>query len=82
MRVRNWLIVNVLLLAGLRRGELMLLECRALKSDIDADTGDLIYWLDVTTTTELDPRHSAPSIKTAPSHRQVPVSGTPLQHDR
>jgi integrase len=34
VRVRNWLIVNTLLLAGLRRGELMLLECAALRSDI------------------------------------------------
>lgn len=51
VRVRNWLMVNVLLLAGLRRGELMLLECGALKSDIDVDTGDLVYWPDVTTNT-------------------------------
>ncbi len=74
VRMRNWLIVNLLLLAGLRRGELMLLDCGSLKSDIDVDTGDLVYWLDVTETAEFDPRHSAPSIKTAQSHRQVPVS--------
>jgi integrase len=74
VRVRNWLIVNLLLLAGLRRGEMMLLECSSLKSDVDAETGDLVYWLDVTTTTEFDPRHTAPSIKTETSHRQVPVS--------
>lgn len=73
-RVRNWLIVNLLLLTGLRRGELMLLECGSLKSDIDVDTGHTVYWLDVTTTAEFDPRCTKPSIKTGQSHRQIPVS--------
>ncbi|SPS02598.1 hypothetical protein [Cupriavidus taiwanensis] len=31
VRARNWLIVNLLLLAGLRRGELMLLDCASLR---------------------------------------------------
>lgn len=75
IRVRNWLIVNLLLLAGLRRGELMLLACDSLKADVDLDTGELMYWLDVTTVYEEDPRSTRPSIKTRLSHRQVPVSG-------
>src|ERR1700676_3882609 len=74
VRARNWLVVTLLLLAGLRRGELMLLECASLRSDVDAETGNHIYWLDVTTTAEFDPRHSTPAIKTEQSHRQVPVS--------
>jgi integrase len=74
IKERNWLIVNLLLLAGLRRGELMLLETGSLKSDVDTETRETVYWLDVTTTTEHDPRSSAPSMKTEHSHRQVPVS--------
>lgn len=74
VQTRNWLIVNLLLLAGLRRGELMLLECGSLKSDVDLETCEVVYWLDVTTTTEHDPRSSSPSMKTEHSHRQVPIS--------
>ncbi|MDR5777715.1 MULTISPECIES: tyrosine-type recombinase/integrase [unclassified Caballeronia] len=71
---RNWLIVNLLLLAGLRRGELMLLETSSLRADVDIETRETAYWLDVTTTAEYDPRSSAPGMKTDHSHRQVPVS--------
>jgi integrase len=73
-RARNWLIVNLLLLVGLRRGELLLLACTSLRSDVNTETGDLIYWLDVTTAAEVDWRHSRPAIKTEQSHRQVPIS--------
>lgn len=74
VRARNWLILNLLLLAGLRRGELMLLECDSLKSDVDIETYEVVYWLDVTTTIEHDQRSSSPSMKTEQSHRQVPIS--------
>ncbi|MGJ7571572.1 tyrosine-type recombinase/integrase [Variovorax sp. RB2P76] len=74
IRWRNWLIFNLLLLAGLRRGEAMLLRCDSLKRDIDPDTGKWVNWLDVTTSFEKDPRSSRPSMKTAHSHRQIPIS--------
>lgn len=74
IRARNWLIVNLLLLAGLRRGELLLLACDSLRSDVDPDSGELMYWLNVREAFDEDPRATRPSIKTEYSHRQVPVS--------
>ncbi len=62
-RWRNWLVLNLLLLCGLRRGEAMLLTADSLKRDAD-----------VTTTADEDPRARRPSIKTEESHRQIPVS--------
>ncbi|MCZ8112338.1 MAG: tyrosine-type recombinase/integrase [Betaproteobacteria bacterium] len=73
-RWRNWLIVNLLLLLGLRRGELLLLTIDALKQDVDPETGQLVCWLDVTTVDDEDERSTKPSIKTETSHRQIPVS--------
>ncbi len=74
IRERNWLIVNMLLLVGLRRSELMLLTCDALKSDVDVQSQIPVYWLDVTTTEEPEIRSTAPSMKTEQAHRQVPIS--------
>jgi integrase len=74
LRVRNWVIVNLLLLAGLRRAEALLLTCDSLKEDVDPDTGELVRWLDVTDARDQDPRSTKPSIKTVLSHRQIPVS--------
>lgn len=74
IRWRNWLIVNLLLLAGLRRGEAMLLQVESLKRDIDPDTGKWLQWLDVTESDETDARTTKPSMKTLQSHRQIPVS--------
>jgi len=73
---RNWLIFNLLLLCGLRRGEVLLLATDSLKHEVDSDTGEVIYWLDVTSTldAETDRRCSKPSIKTEDSNRQVPIS--------
>lgn len=71
---RNWVIVNLLLLCGLRRGEAMLLQCDSLKSEVDHDTGEIVNWLDVTTCYDFDPRSTVPGIKTEASHRQVPIS--------
>lgn len=73
---RNWLILHLLLLCGLRRGEAMLLTVDALKQDVDPDTGEWVYWLDVTTTEGDDPRATRPSVKTDESHRQIPVSAS------
>lgn len=74
---RNWLILNLLLLCGLRRGEALLLQVTSLNSDVDPTSGTIIYWLDVTNTEdeEEDLRHTRPSIKTEASHRQIPVPG-------
>jgi len=74
-RLRAWLMVNLLLLCGFRRGEMLLLAVDALKHDVDPATGDMAHWINVTTTDEdVDRRSTRPSIKTAQSHRQVPVS--------
>jgi Amidohydrolase family len=54
-RVRNWLIVNLMLLAGLRRGEALLLACDSLKEDVDPESGEVVRWLDITTVFENDP---------------------------
>ncbi|MGH7428019.1 MAG: tyrosine-type recombinase/integrase [Candidatus Methylomirabilaceae bacterium] len=74
VRLRNWLIVHLLVLGGLRRGELLLLVLDSLKHDVDHKTGQITYWLDVTNTDEDDDRATRPSIKTEASHRQVPIS--------
>lgn len=71
---RNWLILLILLLCGLRRGEALLLTVDALKHDVDTQTGEFRYWLDVTSTGDDDTRATKPSMKTAESHRQVPIS--------
>lgn len=71
---RNWFVINLLLLCGLRRGEVLLLEEDSLKQEFAQETGEQKYWLDVTTFFESDPRATTPSMKTAQSHRQIPVS--------
>lgn len=75
VRWRNWLIFHLLLLGGLRRGESLLLVIDSLRHDVDRKTGQLRYWLDVTNTEEEDERSTRPSMKTAESHRQIPISG-------
>lgn len=75
IRYRNWLITNLLLLLGLRRGECLVLPVDALKSQVDVRTGEIRWWLDVTEhRNDVDPRFTRPSIKTAQSRRQLPVS--------
>lgn len=74
-RLRNWLIVNLLLLCGLRRGEALLLKVTSLQTEVDPGTGEVVRWLDVTTSEDdEDERATRPSIKTEESHRQIPVS--------
>ncbi|MEJ1126384.1 tyrosine-type recombinase/integrase [Variovorax sp. CCNWLW225] len=71
---RNWLIVNLLLLGGLRRGEILLLQADSAKSDVDPNTRELVSWLNVTTHFGTDDRTTRPSLKTAHAHRQIPIS--------
>lgn len=67
---------------GLRRGELLLLTADCLKSGFDRKRQTLRYWLNVQqneyengeAAEPIDSRYSKPSIKTAHSIRQIPVS--------
>jgi integrase len=63
---------------GLRRGELLQLSADAVKSAYDIGTNRERSWLNVETNPyedeSTDPRFSRPSIKTAQSIRQLPVS--------
>jgi len=79
VQVRNWLLVLLMLLCGLRRGEALLLTLDSLKQELNMETGEIQYWLNVTDTPEeddtyVDTRATRPSIKTNASHRHVPIS--------
>ena len=70
----------LLLHQGLRRGELLLLTVDAVKSGYDSRLQRERCWLNVegnkyAEDDGADPRYSTPSIKSASSIRQVPVSG-------
>uniref|UniRef100_UPI003F65839C site-specific integrase n=1 Tax=Dickeya zeae TaxID=204042 RepID=UPI003F65839C len=66
IQFRNFLIVRLLLNYGLRIGELLLLECRSIKSNIKGDKFSLI----VTTIDEgYDSRKHAPSLKNVWANR-------------
>jgi len=80
MRTR-WLVFIAFLLMlhqGLRRGELLLLTADVIKSGFDERQQRTRYWLNVQNSKysdeDDDPRYSRPSIKTAGSVRQLPVS--------
>lgn len=73
-RHRNWLLINLLLLAGLRRGEALLLVVDSLKRDIDQVSGKWVCWLNVTRSSKEDHRTTKPSMKSLSAHRQVPIS--------
>lgn len=67
----------IMLHQGLRRGELLLLPVDAVKSGFDNKRQKAKYWINILKSEdaeELDPRYNKPSIKTADSIRQVPVS--------
>lgn len=69
----------VMLHQGVRRGELLLLPVDAVKSAYDKKLGRDRNWINIRTIEEqeeIDPRRSKPSIKTADSIRQIPVSET------
>ena len=70
---RNWLIVNLLLGTGIRRGEALLLLVDSLRIEVHPTTGETVRYLNVTTTAEEDERASRPYIKTDASRRQIPV---------
>ncbi|CDM63118.1 MULTISPECIES: tyrosine-type recombinase/integrase [Rhizobium] len=74
LRWRNLVIFMLLLRLGLRRGEAALLCINSFKEDFNYDTGAMDYWLDVEETHDGDPRYEQPSLKTAPSRRQLPLS--------
>ncbi|MCE7721105.1 site-specific integrase [Escherichia albertii] len=66
IQYRNFLIIRLLLNYGLRIGELLLLACNSIKSNIKGDKFSLI----VTTTDEgHDPREHAPSLKNVWANR-------------
>lgn len=73
---RVFILFIVLLHQGLRRGELLLLPADAVKEEYDHKVGRRRYWINVVQNPyeANDPRYSKPSIKTADSVRQVPVS--------
>ncbi|WP_246606482.1 site-specific integrase [Novilysobacter antarcticus] len=78
----RWLAFMAFLLMlhqGLRRGEVLLLTADVVKSGFDERQQRPRYWLNVQESKysgEEDPRYSRPSIKTANSVRQLPVSST------
>jgi len=62
---------------GLRRGEALLLTVNAVKSGYDERSQKKRFWINVRESKELvsqDPRAKRPSIKTADSVRQIPVT--------
>lgn len=74
-RWRVYTIFILMLHQGLRRGELLILPSDAVKRGVDRRTGEVRWWMSVKFNEyEDDPRHSTPSIKTATSIRQIPIS--------
>jgi integrase len=74
-RWRVWILFVLLLHQGLRRGEVLSLSVDAVKSGFDATLQRERYWLGVKYNEyQEDTRFSKPSIKTADSFRQIPVS--------
>lgn len=71
---RVFVLVHLLLIHGLRRGEALSLPADFLKSESDPLTGQTRWWLSVRTNNEEeDPRAEAPSVKTVSSVRTIPV---------
>lgn len=78
-RWRVYVAFALMLHQGLRRGELLILPVDCVKSGIDPRTQIRRYWINVRQhdnegDDDPDPRFSRPSIKTASSIRQIPVS--------
>lgn len=79
VRWRNFAIFLLLLHLGIRRGELLTLTTGAIMDDLDYKTGEIKYWLNVSNLVDpeehqYDSRINSPSIKTAQSLRQLPLS--------
>nr|WP_224552650.1 site-specific integrase [Pectobacterium versatile] len=66
IQFRNFLIVRLLLNYGLRVGELLLLECRSIKSNIKGDKFSLIITI---ADDGCDPRRNSPSLKNVWANR-------------
>jgi integrase len=77
-RWRMYTIFMLLLHQGLRRGELLSFPVDVIKSGFDQNRQHVRYWMTVRYNEyqNEDPRYSKPSIKNAPSIRQIPVSKT------
>lgn len=75
-RWRNYLIFLLMLHMGLRRGEVLILPADAVKEDFDPATGEIRFWINIVRNpyADTDPRSQAPSLKTLPSRRQLPLS--------
>ena len=72
---RVYSVVTLLLLQGLRRGEILSLRADFLKSERDPSSGILRWRMSVRTNeTADDPRASLPSIKTANAIRTIPMT--------
>ena len=76
--VTRWRVYTVFILLlhqGLRRGELLGLPVDVIKNGFDRNQQQVRYWLTVRYNQyeDDDPRYSKPSIKNAPSIRQLPV---------
>ncbi len=78
--VSRWRVYTVFILLlhqGLRRGELLISPADLIKSSIDSRSNEERYWMTVRYNEyEDDTRYSEPSIKTAHSIRQIPVTKT------
>ncbi|WP_197467391.1 hypothetical protein [Thalassospira xiamenensis] len=74
---RNWLLFNLYLSLGLRRGEALLLDADCIKQDkVFSSKGvQEIAWLTTfhSASQDHDPRYSKPSLKTTFSQRDIPV---------
>ena len=76
-RWRVYTVFILLLRQGLRRGELLISSANIIKSSIDSRSNQERFWMTVRYNEyEDDTRYSEPSIKTAPSIRQIPVTRT------
>jgi len=77
-RWRVYIIFMLLLHQGLRRGELLSFPVDVIKTGFDQNIQQLRLWMSVRYNEyedeDNDPRYSKPSIKNAPSIRQIPVS--------
>jgi integrase len=81
IRWRGYIIFILMLHYGLRRGELLLLPLDCVKSGWDKRKAKARYWINVRyneydNEDDFDTRYSKPSIKTASSIRQIPISET------
>ena len=73
---RNYLMFLLMLHLGLRRGEIAILPADAIKSDFDIATGNERFWLNILESPyeDEDTRFNSPSLKTAYSRRQLPLT--------